>query len=414
MAMTTDTTTFDQKRRPATSSDSSGRFARNNALRVATIGGIQIFIDWTWLLAFVFFTWSLGAYYDASFHSWGHTAAYLLGALSTILLFVTVLLHELGHSFTARSMGLPANSTTLFIFGGVSNLTTEPQSPRVEFLVTIAGPLTSLILAGIFALLHLATGGGASEVSAVLGYLASVNLILAAFNLIPAFPLDGGRVFRSVVWGITGSMHRATRLVTSVSRVLASLFIAAGLVETLVGGQFVGGLWLVFIGWFLYTSSTASSQQAVMDQVLRGVDVSDVMDASPAAIAPTTPVQSLVFDHLLDGSHRAVSVQNPNATLLGLVTLSDLRDLKQEDWRTTPVSEIMTPAARLQTVTPQEDLRQAIELLAGNRYHQLPVVEDSHLVGLLNRDHVMQYLQLRQLQTRRDGLRPGAQDSFMR
>ena len=120
----------------------------NNALKVATIGGIQIFVDWTWLLAFAFFTWSLGAYYDTTFHSWGHGTAYLIGALSTLLLFVTVLLHELGHSFTARSLGLPVNSITLFIFGGVSNLTTEPQTPRVEFLVTFAGPLTSLILAG--------------------------------------------------------------------------------------------------------------------------------------------------------------------------------------------------------------------------------------------------------------------------
>jgi len=370
----------------------------NRSYKVATIGGIQIFIDWTWLLAFAFFTWSLGAYYDTTFHSWGHGTAYLLGALSTILLFVTVLLHELGHSFTARSLGLPVNSITLFIFGGVSNLTTEPQTPRIEFLVTFAGPLTSLILAGIFYLLHAAAGSGSSEVSAVLGYLASVNLLLAIFNLIPAFPLDGGRVFRSLVWGITGSMTRATRLATTVSRLIAYLFIGGGLLEALGFGQFVGGLWLAFIGWFLYNSATASSQQAVMDQVLRGVDVRDVMDPAPVGIAPTIPVQSLVFDHLLDGSQRAVSVQNPDGTLLGLVTLTDLRHLDQEDWRTTPVSRIMTPAAKLRTVAPTEDLRHAIGLLADNRYHQLPVVEQGRLVGMLNRDHVMQYLQLRQLQ----------------
>jgi Zn-dependent protease/predicted transcriptional regulator len=375
----------------------------NQTFKVATIGGIDIAVDWSWLLAFAFFTWSLGAYYDTTFPGWGHTSAYLLGAISTLLLFVSVLLHELGHSFTARSLGLPVTRITLFIFGGVSNLTTEPPTPRIEFLLSIAGPFTSLILAGIFYLLHAAAGRGPSELGAVLGYLASINLILAIFNLIPAFPLDGGRVFRSIVWGITGSMTRATRLATQVSRLLAYLLIGAGLLEALLFGQLVSGLWLAFIGWFLSASATSSSQQAVLDQVLRGVDVRDVMDDAPAGIAPTTPVQSLVFDHLLDGSHRAVAVQSPDGTLLGLVTLSDLRHLQSEDWATTPVRRIMTPAATLRTVTPEEDLRQAIGLLADNHYHQLPVVEHGRLAGMLNRDHVMQYLQLRQLQSRQDG-----------
>jgi Zn-dependent protease len=372
----------------------------NKAYKIGTVGGIQILIDPTWLLAFAFFTWSLGAYYDSSFRSWGHTAAYVIGAISTLLLFATVLIHELSHSFTARSLGQPVNSITLFLFGGVSNLTQEPATPRIEFLVTIAGPLTSLILAGIFYLLHSVVGGGASEINAVLGYLASVNLILAIFNLVPAFPLDGGRVFRSIVWRITGSMRRATRLATTVSKVFAYLFIGAGLLEALVFGQFLSGLWLAFIGWFLSNSATSSSQQAVLDQVLRGVDVADVMDIAPAGIAPTVPVQSLVFDHLLGGTHHSVSVQDPDGALLGLVTLSDLRHLPQGDWTTTPVSRIMTPAAELRTVTPDEDLRQAIVLLSDNRYHQLPVVQHGRLAGMLDSDHVMRYLQLRELQTR--------------
>jgi Zn-dependent protease/CBS domain-containing protein len=370
-----------------------------NSFKVATIGGIQIFIDWTWLLAVVFFTWSLGAYYDTTFSGWGHNTAYILGAVSSILFFGTILLHELGHSFTARSLGLPVNRITLFIFGGVSNLTMEPQTPRIEFLVTAAGPLTSLILAGFFYLVHVATGSSASEASALFGYLASVNLILAIFNLLPAFPLDGGRVFRSIVWGITGNMRRATRLAAGLGKLFAYLFIGIGLAEALFG-QFVSGLWLAFIGWFLYNSATASSQQAVLDQVLQAVDVADVMDDAPAAVSPTTPVQSLVFDHLLDGNHRAVSVQDPDGRFVGLVTLSDLRHLAQDDWTSTPVSQIMTPAADLHAVTPTEDLRQAIGLLADNRYHQLPVLEDGRLAGMLNRDHVLGYLQSRQPRSR--------------
>ena len=375
----------------------------NRSFKVATIGGIQIFIDWTWLLAFAFFTWSLGAYYDNTFHSWGHGTAYLVGAISTILLFVTVLLHELGHSFTARSLGLPVNTITLYIFGGLSSLTQEPQTPRIEFLVTIAGPLVSLALAGIFYLLHTAAGSGSSEVVAVLGYLASVNLILGLFNLIPAYPLDGGRVLHSIIWVITGSMGGATRIAATVGKFFGYLFIAAGLIEAFVFGQF-GGLWLAFIGWFLNNAAGSSYQQAVMDQALRGVDVGDVMDHAPEGVLPTIPVQSLVFNHFLDANHRAVSVQDPDGALVGLVTLTDLRHLAQNDWPTTPVSQIMTPTPRLRTVMPTDDLRQAIQLMADNRYHQLPVVDQGRLVGILDRDHIVQYLHRRELiSPRRDG-----------
>jgi Zn-dependent protease/CBS domain-containing protein len=362
------------------------------SFKIATIGGIQISINWTWLLAFAFFTWSLGAYYDNTFHGWGSGTAYLVGAISTILLFATVLLHELGHSFTARSLGLPVNSITLHIFGGVSSLTEEPKTPRIEFLITIAGPLVSFILAVVFYLLHAAAGGGSSEVSAVLGYLASVNLILGIFNLIPAYPLDGGRVFHSIAWAVTGNMRRATRIATTVGKFFGYLFIAGGLIEALVYGQLGSGLWLAFIGWFLSNAADASYQQAVMDQRLQQVDVGDVMDRAPAEVPPTVPVQSLLSNHFLDANRRAVPVQGPDGALLGLVTLADLRHLAQADWPTTPVDHIMTPAARLRTVTPADDLRQAIRLMADNRYDQLPVVDDGRLVGMLDQAHVLQYL----------------------
>src|SRR5579859_2441745 len=364
----------------------------NTSFKIATIGGIEISINWSWLLAFAFFTWSLGAYYDNTFHGWGSGTAYLVGAISTILLFVTVLLHELGHSFTARSLGLPVNTITLHIFGGVSSLTQEPKSPRIEFLITIAGPLVSIILAGVFYLLHAAISGASSEVVAVLGYLASVNLILGIFNLIPAYPLDGGRVLHSIVWTFTGNMGRATRLSSTVGKFFGYLFIAGGLIEALIYGQLAGGLWLTFIGWFLTTAADASYQQAVMDQGLQQVDVGDVMDRVSMEVPPTIPVQSLVSNHFLDANRRSVPVQGSDGSLLGLVTLADVRHLAQADWPSTTVDAIMTPATLLQTVAPTDDLRQAIQLMAVHRYHQLPVVENGRLVGMLDRDHVVQYL----------------------
>jgi Zn-dependent protease/predicted transcriptional regulator len=362
------------------------------SFKIATIGGIRISINWSWLLAFAFFTWSLGAYYNNTFHSWGSGTAYLVGAISTVLLFVTVLLHELGHSFTARSLGLPVNSITLHIFGGVSSLTQEPKTPRIEFQITIAGPLVSLILAGVFYLLHAAVGGASSEVVAVLGYLASVNLILGIFNLIPAYPLDGGRVLHSIVWAVTGKVGRATRIATTVGKFFGYLFIAGGLIEALVYGQFASGIWLSFIGWFLTNAADASYQQAIMDQGLQHVDVGDVMDHVTTEVPPTAPVQSLVSNHFLDASRRAVPVQGADGSLLGLVTLADLRHLAQADWPSTSVDVIMTPASKLRTVAPTDNLRQAIQLMADNRYHQLPVMDDGHLVGMLDRDHVVQYL----------------------
>ena len=190
-------------------------------------------------------------------------------------------------------------------------------------------------------------------------------------------------------WAITGTFRRPdSRSATVVSRVFAYLFLAAGLIEALVLRNIAGGLWLAFIGWYLNSSATASSQGVVMDHVLRSVDVGDVMDAPPPAVDPNTPVQSLVFEHILDSGHRAVPIDDSAGNLLGLVTLSDLRHLNQRDWPTTPVSGIMAPTDRLRTVTSADDLRSAIGLLADNRYHQLPVIVRPRLVGMFNRDHV--------------------------
>jgi Zn-dependent protease/CBS domain-containing protein len=372
----------------------------NSSIKVATVRGIKIYVHWTWFLAIAFLTWTLGAYYHNTFHHWGTGTAYVVGLISGVLLFFTVLLHELGHSFTARALGVPVNQITLFIFGGVSSLTQEPKSARDEFMISFAGPFTSLLLAAIFFGLHAVTGGSSSQIRAVLGYLASVNLILAIFNLLPAFPLDGGRVFRSIVWAITGSLRKATRLASAVGAGIGALLICLGLVEAFVAGQTFGGIWLAFIGWFIYSGATASSKQAVLDQVLRGVDVADVMDPAPRGVPPQATIQSVVSDHLLDGRAHAVPVQQSEGSLDGLAALSDLRRAEQESWSTTPVSGIMTPAGDLITVAPSDDLMHAIQLMGGSRYHQLPVVDQGRLVGMLNRDHVMQYLHARQITSR--------------
>ncbi len=376
------------------------------SFRVLRIAGIDIFINWSWLLALAFITWSLGDFYHVQFR-WSAGAAYTVGIISAVLLFGTVLLHELAHSLTARSLGLPVNSITLFIFGGVSNLTREPDNPRTEFLVAIAGPLTSLVLAGIFYVLHVALTGLPQEVAVTLGYLASVNLILGIFNLIPGFPLDGGRVFRSIVWMLTHSLRRATHIASNVGQAIGYLLILAGLVEALVLNQFISGLWLAFIGWYLHNAAGASYQQAVMEGVLRGVDVRDLMDPAPVSVPAWTTIDALVYHHMLNENQRAIPVSGRDGAFEGLVTLADVRHLPRDQWNTTQVSQIMTPASRLRNVTPGTDLRTAMQILAENSYHQLPVMDEERLVGMLNRGHVLQWLHMReQLNARGEGKPP--------
>lgn len=368
-----------------------------NSFRVARIGGIDIYVNWTWLFAVAFITWSLGAYYNQQFKGWSTGTDYVVGFISAILLFVTVLIHELSHSFTARANGLPVHTISLFIFGGVSNLTREPQTPRIELLVALAGPLASLVLAGIFFGLHALAGSGSSEVAAVLGYLAYVNLILAIFNLIPGFPLDGGRVLRAIIWRVTGSQRRATRIASNVGNGIGYLFILGGILEAVfTSGGLVPGIWLAFIGWFLHNAATASYQQAVMDGVLMGVDVRTVMDQTPASVLPDTPVEALIYRHILTENQRAVPVVGPDGDLQGLVTVADTQNVPRQEWSLVPVSRIMTPTSKLCTVSPDESLRDALRILAENNYHQLPVVLQGQMVGILNRGHVVQYLHIRE------------------
>lgn len=365
--------------------------------KVFSVGGIDIYVNWSWVIAIAIVTWSVGDFFHATYPTWPVGTAYVLGFVSGLLLFATVLIHELAHSFTARRLGLPVNSITLFIFGGVSNLTQEPQTPKIEFLVAIAGPLMSLLLAGIFFALYAAVHGTSSELGAVLGYLASVNLILAIFNLIPGFPLDGGRVLRSIVWGVTGNLRRATHVASNIGNGFGYLFIIAGLLEAFVGGDVVAGIWLAFIGWFLHNAATASYQQALMDRVLLGVDVRNVMDPAPIGVGPSLSVAEAVEGYILPRGSRALAVNAPDGSLLGLVTLTDIQHVPRSEWDTTPVSRVMIPADRLQTTVPDAALRDALAAMAEHNFNQLPVVANNRVVGLLNRAHVLQWIHMREL-----------------
>lgn len=364
-----------------------------SSFKLGRIAGIEIGIHYTWLFAFGLVTWSLAeGFFPSNYRGWPTAAYWVVAAITALALFVSVLIHELSHSFVARARGIGVASITLFIFGGVSNLRTDSEEPRDEFLISVVGPLTSFALGGLAWLLERALRPGESPLGAVLSYLTMINVMLGLFNLIPGFPLDGGRVLRSIIWGITRSMRRATDVAAYVGQGVGFLMIFWG-VSQLFGGHFLNGLWTAFIGWFLNNAAEATRRSVVAREGLRGVRVATLMDAAPPIASPDLSVQEFVFEHVMRHGRRAVLVVG-DGKLLGIVSISDAKHLPQAAWATTPVGRIMTPTP-LKTLGPAAELSSALGLLVEGELNQLPVVEDGRLVGILSRSDVLRFLRLR-------------------
>jgi CBS domain-containing protein len=293
----------------------------------------------------------------------------------------------------AKAQGLDVRSITLFIFGGVSNLTGEPKKPSAEFQIAIVGPLTSFVIAAIAFGVVVAAGGN-RMISAVAGYLAVINALLGAFNLVPGFPLDGGRVLRSILWTATGDLRSATQIATAVGQLVAWGLMLFGFWRVFAGDLF-GGFWTVAIGWFLLSAAQATLQQTVLESRLGRLRVRDVVRPDPTAATPDTTVEQLIEQHVLPGSRRAVPIVD-DGRLVGIVTLSDLRDVPIDARSTTPVADIMSRSPDLVTVSLETPLPDAVERLAAGEFEQLPVVEGDRLIGLLTRADVMRVLQIRE------------------
>jgi len=358
--------------------------------KLGSIGGISIYLHYTWLLAFFLIVGSLAlGYFPMSGESAGSVTYWVLGAVAAILLFASVLVHELGHSFVARSRGLRVDNITLFIFGGVSNITREPRTARDEFLISVVGPVISLALAAFFWAIGQVLAPG-SAVSAIARYLASANLLLGLFNIVPAFPLDGGRVFRSIVWAITGDMVRSTQVASYTGQLIAFALIGWGVLQALSGDVF-GGLWTGFIGWFLNSGAEASRQQASAENILARVPVTSVMDASPETVSQELSANQFVLEHVLGHHQRALPVVD-GGRLVGIMSITDARHLDQGAWPTTKVGEVMTHVP-LKTLGPEATVADAMNLMIDNGLHQVPIIERGALVGMVSRAHVMQALQ---------------------
>jgi Zn-dependent protease/predicted transcriptional regulator len=380
-------------------------------IRVARLFGINIHIDWSWIFIFLLITWQLAVAVFPVFHP-GLDIMPLIGysIAASLLFFASVLAHELAHSLMAKARGLPVRRITLFIFGGVSNIEREPPSPGTEFWVTIVGPITSLVLGFIFLFAGLYPLGGAVQnlpgaltqlgpLYTLLFWLGSINILLAVFNMIPGFPLDGGRILRSIIWKLTDNLRRATRWASMVGHAVAWLFIITGIAMVfgipvpIFGTGLIGGLWLAFIGWFLNNAAAQSYQQVVVQDMLEGVSVSRLMRSEPPTVEPNLPISSLVYDHLMGTNERAFPVLD-QGELVGMICLEDVRKVPKDEWDTTLVNQVMTPSDKLEVISPREDATDALEKISRRDINQVPVVQNGELIGLLRRQDIMRWLQL--------------------
>jgi Zn-dependent protease/CBS domain-containing protein len=365
-----------------------------NALRLGRVLGIEIKIDYSWFIIFVLVTWSLAAQlFPDLYPGWSRTAYWLVGLITALLFFGSVLAHELAHSVVSQRHGIPVTDITLFIFGGASHISDEPKTARGELTMALVGPGTSLLLSALFAVLWLLTRGTGGYLYAISAWLAGINLSLGVFNLIPGFPLDGGRVFRAIVWAITGNLRLATRLATSVGRLVAFGFILLG-VGLIFAGNLANGLWIAFIGWFLENASANTYRLLAVHDMLAGHTVSEVMTKECAHIPAGMTVDRFVNDVLLPTGRRCFPVEE-GGHVQGLVTVHRIQQLPRQQWSLTPVDQVMVPREELKTVGPNDALSDAFDRLARDDVNQLVVVEGDELLGLVSRDQLLNYIHMR-------------------
>lgn len=361
--------------------------------RLASVLGFEIRIDDSWFVIAFLILWSLSAGVFPERLEGLEPATYLvMGVAGTLLFFASLLAHELSHSVVARARGVEVAGITLFVFGGMAHTKSEARNPDDELAIAGVGPLCSLVLAGLFwAAVRVGEPLGLPEPALVIGeYLALINLILALFNLLPGFPLDGGRLFRALVWRYTGDLTRATRWATQGGKALGYALIGLGALQTLAGAV-VGGLWMVFIGWFLRTAALTSYEQHLMSGVLGHLRADRIMTPDPSTVAPDLSLADFVEGRLLRERHQGFPVVR-DGRVLGLVTLDHVRSTPRERWPSTSVEAVMAPAEAL-TVARDATLQDVLETMAGSGVQRVLVVEEGRLVGAISASDVSRWLQ---------------------
>jgi Zn-dependent protease/CBS domain-containing protein len=368
--------------------------AQRRQIRLGTMFGFPVQVDPSWLIVFFWLTWSLAAtYFPQVYPNWGTATRWGLAVVTSLLFFGSVLLHELGHSLVARKQGVPVKDITLYIFGGVAQISQEPRSPKEEVLMALAGPAVSLGLGALLVVVWLVLGPLSQPVGAVAMYVGFSNLFLGAFNLIPGFPLDGGRVLRAVLWGARDDLMWATRWASRVGQVVSYLFILVGIGQAMLG-MWGSGLSLVLVGMFLQSAARSSYAQLSVKNVLADHIVAEAMSGVCAMVPQQVTLDMLVEHYIVQGGKRCFAVSVPEGTL-GLLTVHNVRDVPRDQWRETRVRDVMMPLQDAQSVLPETSLEEAMRHMAADGVNQLPVLRDGDLVGMLTREDLVTFIRER-------------------
>lgn len=365
------------------------RTLTQGAWKVATVMGIPMRVHFSWFIVFGLITWSLSTHYFPKAAPDLPVASYWIkGTLAALLLFASVAFHELSHSYVAKKYHIPITSITLFIFGGIAQMKGEPPHPKAEFRMAIVGPVSSFFLSAFFFLIAINTTGG---LKALFSYLAQINFILGAFNLIPGFPMDGGRILRSVIWSKTKDYFYATKKASNFGQKIALFFVIFGTFLIFSGSS--GGLWLLLIGWFLYMAAQSSSQQATLQEVLSSIKVKDVMVRDIVTLNSPITIDEVVDKYFLRYGYGGFPVID-NGKFLGITSLKEIKDVPRKDWSKVKVSDILVPHDKKWEVSPDSDVMEALELMIKEDKGRIIVMENDKVVGLITRNGIARYLQI--------------------
>lgn len=367
-------------------------------IKLGRIFGVEIGLHYSWFIIALLITLSLAGQFKLNNPDWSDSLRWGMAIITAVLFFASIVTHELSHALVAKARGLPVRSITLFALGGVAEIEKEAADAKTEFWMGIIGPITSFVIGFICLGIAMALGWVPPDfpqqpLLAMLMWLGYINIVLAIFNMIPGFPLDGGRVLRAIAWWITGDGKRATTIAARVGQIIAFGMIVFGLFQFFRGAGF-NGLWITFIGWFLLSASRESYAQVAFTEGLRGVRVADVMSRDYPTVDGHSNLQTFVEEHLVRTGRRCFVV-TLNGQAEGMVTPNEIKAVQRARWPYTTVADVMRPLDQVRTVAPNTPVSEALEVMAREDLNQLAVVRDGNLTGLISRGHVLQLLQTR-------------------
>ncbi len=363
-----------------------------SGLKLGRVMGIPVYVNWSWFLIFILLTLTLSSQFASEHPHWTSTQHWTLGVLTSLLLFGSVLFHELGHSAVALRYKIPVVSITLFIFGGMAAIEREPERPLQKFNIAIAGPLASFLLAGIFFVI--AQPFSADSVMGVTClWLAGINALLGVFNLVPGFPLDGGQILQSIAWAKTKDFNRATQLASRSGQLIAYLLILLGILIAVESHYWISGLWWIFIGWFLLTAAQQSYAQVAVRRVLDGLNAADVMSSDLPLIDRTLSLEDYLHEVLRTG--RRCHLVIGNNQLVGMITLHNVRNIPRDEWANTSIQGAMLPKDQIQWVQADEPALKILERMQKTDVNQMPVLREGEVIGMVSRDAMLRVIQTR-------------------